>query len=534
MPVLSTDLVVHKLPIDPAFPPVKQKLRKFKIDMSVKIKEEITKQFDAKVIRVKRYPTWLANVVPVPKKDGKTRVCVDYHDLNKSSPKDNFPLPNIHILIDSCAKHEIGYNLKLNPAKCAFGVPSGKLLGFIVSRWGIELDPSKIKATQELPPPKNKTKVMSLLGRLNYISRFIAQLTTTCEPIFNLLKKDVAVNWTDEFQEAFDKIKEYLSNPLVLVLPEPRRPLILYLTVLDNSFGYVLGMHSGTKASCRYRNPGSLGLGRLRPSGALDSRIMGDAGLKAYTVSTMHIPRIYNEVVDALATLESMLHHPDRAYVDPLHIQVCDQHAYCNMVEEELDGEPWFHDIRDGGVLYKRTPDLGLLRCIDARQASTIMTESKITHCNSTPYHPKANGAVEPANKNIKKIVRKMMQGSRQWHKKLPFALLGYHTTVRTSVGATPYLFVYGPEAVIPVEVEITSLQIIAEAKIDDDEWVKTYVEKLRFRPNTDLQDSFMFVIQVCTERSLRKGILGNARFNHIENLHHSVLPVIIISAFVC
>ncbi|XP_070015359.1 uncharacterized protein [Nicotiana sylvestris] len=50
------------------------------------------------------------------------------------------------------------YNLKINPAKCAFGVPSGKLLGFVVSRWGIELDPSKIKAIQELPPPKNKTE----------------------------------------------------------------------------------------------------------------------------------------------------------------------------------------------------------------------------------------------------------------------------------------------------------------------------------------------------------------------------------------
>ncbi|XP_070012700.1 uncharacterized protein [Nicotiana sylvestris] len=105
---LSTDLVIHKLPIDPAFPPIKQKLRKFKTDMSVKIKEEVIKQLDAKVIRVKQYPTWLANVVPVPKKDGKTRVCVDYHDLNKASPKDNFPLPNIHILIDNCAKHETG------------------------------------------------------------------------------------------------------------------------------------------------------------------------------------------------------------------------------------------------------------------------------------------------------------------------------------------------------------------------------------------------------------------------------------------
>ena len=108
MPGLSTDLVVHKLSTDLAYSPVKQKLRKFKTEMSVKIKEEVTKQLQAKVIRVTRYPDWLANVVPVPKKDGKIRVCVDYRNLNKASPKDNFPLPNIHILIDNCAGCEIG------------------------------------------------------------------------------------------------------------------------------------------------------------------------------------------------------------------------------------------------------------------------------------------------------------------------------------------------------------------------------------------------------------------------------------------
>ncbi|XP_069150870.1 uncharacterized mitochondrial protein AtMg00860-like [Solanum lycopersicum] len=97
------------------------------------------------------------------------------------------------------------YDLKLKPAKCAFGVPFGKLLGFIVSRRGIELDPSKIKVIRGLPSPKNKTEVMSLLGRLNYISRFIAQLTTTCEPIFKLLKKDAAVRWTKDYQRAFEK-----------------------------------------------------------------------------------------------------------------------------------------------------------------------------------------------------------------------------------------------------------------------------------------------------------------------------------------
>ncbi|XP_070026287.1 uncharacterized protein [Nicotiana sylvestris] len=63
------------------------------------------------------------------------------------------------------------------------------------------------------------------------------------------------------------------------------------------------------------------------------------------SVDFRRIPRIHNEVDDALATLVSMLHHPYKTYIDPLHIQVRDQHAYCNMVEEELDGEPGFHDI---------------------------------------------------------------------------------------------------------------------------------------------------------------------------------------------
>ena len=67
MPGLSADLVVHKFPIHPDFPPVQQQQRKFKVDMSDKIKEEIMKQLNAKLIRVVQCTTWLANVVPVPK-----------------------------------------------------------------------------------------------------------------------------------------------------------------------------------------------------------------------------------------------------------------------------------------------------------------------------------------------------------------------------------------------------------------------------------------------------------------------------------
>ncbi|XP_070048965.1 uncharacterized protein [Nicotiana tomentosiformis] len=102
-----------------------------------------------------------------------------------------------------------------------------------------------------------------------------------------------------------------------------------------------------------------------------------------------------------------------------------------------------------------------------------VCEQFKIMHRHSTPYRPKANGAVGAANKNIKKILSKMVQGSRQWHEKLPFALLGYRTTARPSVGATLYLLVYGTEAVIPTEVKISSPRIIVESEIEDTEWVK-------------------------------------------------------------
>ena len=103
------------------------------------------------------------------------------------------------------------YKLRLNPNKCTFGVRSGKLLGFVVSKRGIEVDPAKVKAIQEMPASHTEKEVRGFLGRLNYIARFISHLTATCEPIFKLMKKDQVVKWNDECQTSFDKIKEYLQ-----------------------------------------------------------------------------------------------------------------------------------------------------------------------------------------------------------------------------------------------------------------------------------------------------------------------------------
>ena len=110
-----------------------------------------------------------------------------------------------------------------------------------------------------------------------------------------------------------------------------------------------------------------------------------------------HTPRIQNELADALATIASMIKHPDTDYIDPLDIDLKEHPVHCLHVESEPDGLPWYFDIKrylesgtypedatsnqkklisrmalnfflNGEVLYRRTPDLGLLRCVDAAE----------------------------------------------------------------------------------------------------------------------------------------------------------------------
>jgi len=143
------------------------------------------------------------------------------------------------------------FQLKLNPAKCTFGAKSGKLLGFVVSEKGIEIDLDKVKAIQELSPPRTQKEVSGFLGRLNYIARFISQLTEKCDPVFRLLKKHNPGEWDEECQRAFDKVKQYLSNALVLMPSNPDKLLILYLAVFENSMGCVLGQHDSQEGKRR-------------------------------------------------------------------------------------------------------------------------------------------------------------------------------------------------------------------------------------------------------------------------------------------
>ncbi|KAL0318211.1 UNVERIFIED_CONTAM: Transposon Tf2-12 polyprotein [Sesamum calycinum] len=333
MPGLDPNVAVHHLSVKKGARPVKQGQRRFRPELILLIEGEVNKLIEVSFIREVKYPMWISSIVPVRKKNGQIRVCVDFRNLNNACPKDDFPLPIAELMIDATTGHEAlsfmdgssGYNqirmapadeeltafrtpkgiycykvmpfglknagatyqramqkifddmlhknvecyvddlvvkskklenhfhdlrkvferlrryqLKMNPSKCAFGVTSGKFLGFIVRQRGIEIEQAKIDVILRMPEPRNIHELKSLQGKLAYLRRFISNLAGRCQPFSRLMKKDVPFQWDEACDKAFKSIKSYLMKPPVLVAPVPGRPLILYVAAQERSVGILL------------------------------------------------------------------------------------------------------------------------------------------------------------------------------------------------------------------------------------------------------------------------------------------------------
>ncbi|KAL5844861.1 hypothetical protein ACOSQ4_010819 [Xanthoceras sorbifolium] len=334
MTVINPEVLVHRLQVDPDYPPVKQKRRKFAPERNKVINEEIQKLIDIGSVREVNYPDRLANVVVVKKKNGKWRVCIDFTDLNKACPKDSFPLPHIDMMVDATAGHELlsfidtfsGYNqilmhpddqektsfitervifllqsdalwpqkrrgnlpkvsqqdvrqyartdhgglhrrhagkvinsgsaplppptvtfdiidkygMKLNPTKCSFGVSSGKFLGYLVTKRGVEANPDQIQSIMNLRSPKSIKDVQKLTGRLATLNRFISKSSEKCKPFFYALKKSKSFDWNQTSEEAFQNIKRHLADPPLLSKPKEGETLILYLAISETAVSAVL------------------------------------------------------------------------------------------------------------------------------------------------------------------------------------------------------------------------------------------------------------------------------------------------------
>jgi hypothetical protein len=131
-------------------------------------------------------------------------------------------------------------NIKLNPAKCAFGVPLGKLLGFLMSHRGIEANPDKVKAIEEMRPPCNLKEMQRLAGCMVALGRFIARSGEKALPFFKLMKRTGKFEWTPKADKAFAELKRYLTSPPIMVAPTFREPLLLYIATTPRTASAVL------------------------------------------------------------------------------------------------------------------------------------------------------------------------------------------------------------------------------------------------------------------------------------------------------
>ena len=292
---LDRSLVEHRLPIKSEFHPFQQPPKRMSKEVELKVKEEIKKLLKAKFITLTRYVQWLANIIPVMKKNGKLRACVDFRDLNAATPKDMYIMPITDTLVDSTTNNELlsfinvffWYNqilivvddiskiafrchgslgtfewlvmpfglknagatyqkamnaifhdmlghhmeiyiddilvkskmvdkhlnnlrksfermrlhqLKLNPLKRAFRVQTEIFLGVLVLQRGVEVDQNKAKAIISTKAPQNKKELQKFLGQVNYLRRFISNMTGKTRTFFGLinLKEVEEFKWEEQ------------------------------------------------------------------------------------------------------------------------------------------------------------------------------------------------------------------------------------------------------------------------------------------------------------------------------------------------
>eukprot|EP00253_Pinus_taeda_P005088 PITA_05088 len=251
----------------------------------------------------------VSNIVPVDKKQGTIRVCVDYRNINRAYPKYNYSTPFIDKLIDECAESEIysfmdgfsGYNqINITPANqhkttfiCPWGtfayknlpfglknvgatfqramsytfhdirhivqpylddlpthsakrpdhpshLHSGRLLGFIVSREGIRLDPLKVEAILNIPPPASLRQLQSLQGKAKFMGRFILNYAEVAKGFTRLLKRDTPFRWDAIAEKSFAHLKTLLVSAPLLRPLNYHHDYTLYLAAADTTIDMVL------------------------------------------------------------------------------------------------------------------------------------------------------------------------------------------------------------------------------------------------------------------------------------------------------
>ncbi|GJR30387.1 reverse transcriptase domain-containing protein [Tanacetum coccineum] len=140
--------------------------------------------------------------------------------------------------------------LKLNSKKCSFGVEEGIYSGHLITKQGIRVDPSKVKAVSTLRPPKMVSEMQNLNKKIAALSRFLSKSAEKTLPFMKTLKSGTSgkmVQWTKEADKAFRRIKEFLESLPTMVIPTKGETLTMYLATSEENVSAILMAERGKK-----------------------------------------------------------------------------------------------------------------------------------------------------------------------------------------------------------------------------------------------------------------------------------------------
>jgi hypothetical protein len=140
------------------------------------------------------------------------------------------------LMFDICRELQISLNLR----KCIFYVPHGNLVGHIVCREGVLVDPAKVVVIVNMSPPTSAKQLCSTLGHTGYYHRFIIRYANITAPLENILKKAKVFQWTPKCDKAFETLKEKVSTTPILIFPNWENKFNVHVDASGISLGSIL------------------------------------------------------------------------------------------------------------------------------------------------------------------------------------------------------------------------------------------------------------------------------------------------------